>query len=161
MSRANSGRYKKGYDTKSHRKLYTPRGDFRFDNNNRTCYSKVLILLFCHYTISFYTKWRPTMFRKILLIFLFCGLTVLSVVLEYRATAETSTCSPRGLCIRVKPPDCVKPDCDVTRPLLRLSCAHRWQQPLIGDTIRSPQDCTLCLEIINSQRWRRWQRCPL
>ena len=101
------------------------------------------------------------MFRKILLIFLFCGLTILSLVLEYRATAGTSTCSsPRGLCIPVKPPDCVLPDCDVARPLLR-RCEHRWQQPLIGDTIENSQDCVLCLEIRNSQQWRRWQRCPL
>ena len=53
------------------------------------------------------------MFRKILLIFLFCGLTVLSVVLEYRATAGTSTCpSPRGPCVPVEPPACEIPDCE-------------------------------------------------
>ena len=102
------------------------------------------------------------MFRKILLIFLFCGLTVLSVVLEYRASAGPFTCSsPRGLCVPVKPPDCVLPDCDVVRPLLHASCKHTGQPSLIADTIQNPQDCTLCLEIINSQRWRRWQRCPL
>ena len=76
---------------------------------------------------------------KILLILFLCGLVVLSVVLEYRASAETPTCSPRGLCLRVQPPDCVKPDCEVLRPLLHRSCEHRWQQPLIGDTIRCPQ----------------------
>ena len=53
------------------------------------------------------------MFRKILLIFLFCGLTVLSVVLEYRATAGSSTCSsPRGLCVPVEPPVCEISDCE-------------------------------------------------
>ena len=46
--------------------------------------------------------------RKILLILFLCGLVALSVVLEYRARAETSTCSPRGLCIPVQPPDCEK-----------------------------------------------------
>ena len=53
------------------------------------------------------------MFRKILLIFLCCGLTVLSVVLEYRATAETSTCPPRReLCVPdVNPPNFEKPEC--------------------------------------------------
>ena len=53
------------------------------------------------------------MFRKILLIFLFCGLTVLSVVLEYRATAGTSICpSPRGPCVPVEPPACETSNCE-------------------------------------------------
>ena len=53
------------------------------------------------------------MFRKIFLIFLFCGLTVLSVVLEYRASAGISTCpSPRGPCVPVEPPACETPDCE-------------------------------------------------
>ena len=83
------------------------------------------------------------MFRKILLIFLCCGLTVLSVVLEYRASAKTYQCSPRGLCVPVKPPDCVRPDCGVLRPLLRVLCKHRWRQHLIADAIRCPQ--SLCV----------------
>ena len=33
------------------------RCDFRFDNDNRTCYPKTCLLLFCHYTIFFYSKW--------------------------------------------------------------------------------------------------------
>lgn len=80
------------------------------------------------------------MFRTLILIFLFCGLTVLSVVLEYGATAETSTCPPRrGLCVPdVNPPNCVRPDCEVERPLLR-RCEHRWRVPLITDAIRCPQ----------------------
>ena len=76
---------------------------------------------------------------KIPLIIFLCGLVVLSVVLEYRASAETYQCSPRGLCVPVQPPDCVKPDCEVLRLLLRISCKHRWRQHLIGDAIRCPQ----------------------
>ena len=53
------------------------------------------------------------MFRTLILIFLFCGLMVLSVVLEYRATAETYRCpSPRGLCVPVDPPACEISDCE-------------------------------------------------
>jgi len=74
------------------------------------------------------------MFRKIFLIFLFCGLTVLSVVLEYRATAATSTCPgfPRGLCVPVEPPDCKPSTCEVERPLLHRSCDRAWREHLIG-----------------------------
>ena len=81
------------------------------------------------------------MFRKIFLIFLFCGLTVLSVVLEYGATAGTSTCSgfPRGLCVPVEPPDCKLPTCEVERPLLRSSCERAWQEHFIGNVLRCPQ----------------------
>ena len=80
------------------------------------------------------------MFRKILLIFLFCGLTVLSVALEYRASAGTSTCpSPRGLCVPVEPPDCKLPTCEAVRPLLHRSCDRAWREHLIGDVIRCPQ----------------------
>ena len=79
------------------------------------------------------------MFRTLILIFLFCGLMVLSVVLEYRATAGTSTCPlPRGPCVPVKPPDCKPSTCEVARPLLHGSCAQAWREPLIGDIIRSP-----------------------
>ena len=53
------------------------------------------------------------MFRTLILIFLFCGLMVLSVVLEYRATAGSYTCpSPRGLCVPVDPPACEISDCE-------------------------------------------------
>ena len=80
------------------------------------------------------------MFRKILLIFLFCGLTVLSLVLEYRATAGTSTCpSPWDLCVPVELPDCKPSTCEVERPLLHRSCKHTWREHLIGDAIRCPQ----------------------
>ena len=80
------------------------------------------------------------MFRKILLIFLFCGPIVLSVVLEYRATAGTSICpSPRGLCVPVEPPDCKLPTCEVERPLLHRSYDRTWRQHLIGNVIRCPQ----------------------
>ena len=51
------------------------------------------------------------MLRNILLILFLCGLTFLSVVLAYRASAEMSPCSPRGLCVPVQPPECVLPDC--------------------------------------------------
>ena len=79
------------------------------------------------------------MLRILFLILFLSGLAGFSVVLEYRASAETDPCSPRGLCIPVKPPDCVLPDCDVACPLLHRSCKHRWQQHLVGDTIRCPQ----------------------
>ena len=86
------------------------------------------------------------MLRILFLIFFLCGLTIVLISLGYRASAETSTCSPRGLCVPVKPPDCVKPDCDVTRPLLRVSCAHAWRERLIGDVIRSPQSLYVVFE---------------
>ncbi len=56
------------------------------------------------------------MLRKILLIFLCCGLTAVSVFLEYRASAETYQCSPRGVCVPDVPPVCEPLDCDVSRP---------------------------------------------
>ena len=80
------------------------------------------------------------MFRTLILIFLFCGLTVLSLVLEYRATAGTYTCpSPRGPCVPVEPPDCKPSTCEVERPLLHRSCDRAWREHLIGDVIRCPQ----------------------
>ena len=81
------------------------------------------------------------MFRKIVLIFLFCGLTILSLVLEYRATARTSTCPgfPPVRVPDVQLPDCKPPTCEVERPLLHRSCEHTWRQRLIADTIRCPQ----------------------
>lgn len=84
------------------------------------------------------------MLRSLFLIFFFCGLTVLSVVLEYRASAEAYVCPshPREICVPVKPADCGSPpDCSVLPPLRR-SCERAWQEHLIGDTVRSPQ--SLC-----------------
>ena len=51
------------------------------------------------------------------LIFLYCGLIVLAVCLEYRASAGTYVCPPPPrVCIPdVKPPDCIeqtRPDCN-------------------------------------------------
>ena len=78
--------------------------------------------------------------KGFLLILFLCGLVGVSVVLEYRASAETYQCSPRGLCVpEVKPPDCVRPDCEVERPLLRSSCAPAWRKTLIERVIRCPQ----------------------
>ena len=79
------------------------------------------------------------MFRTLLLILFLCVLTAFSVVLEYRARAATYTCSPRGTCVRVKPPDCVIPDCQVMRPLLRVSCERAWREHLMKTGVRSPQ----------------------
>lgn len=82
------------------------------------------------------------MFRTFLLILFLCGLTVLSVVLEYRASAAGSECGfpPRAICVPdVKPPDCVIPDCEVLRPLLRVSCERAWREPLMKTRVRSPQ----------------------
>ena len=48
------------------------------------------------------------MLHTLFLISFLCGLTLLSVSLEYRARAETSLClsPPRGECPDTKPPDC-------------------------------------------------------
>ena len=73
-----------------------------------------------------------------LLIFLLCGLIGVSVFLAYRARAETYTCpSPRAFpCVpEVLPPDSVRPDCEVERPLLRSSCGPAWQRPVIAAAI--------------------------
>ena len=40
----------------------------------------------------------------------------MSVFLEYRASAETYQCSPRGVCVPDVPPVCEPLDCDVSRP---------------------------------------------
>lgn len=93
------------------------------------------------------------MFRTVLLLLFFCGLTVLSVVLEYKASAATYECQPLRVCMPaaplpcntlpcvpdVTPPDCPRPDCDVERPLLRRSCAHAWRAPLMKTGVRHPQ----------------------
>ena len=57
------------------------------------------------------------MFHKIFLIFLCCGLTVLSVVLEYRGSAATSVCPSPSL-PRVCVPEVKVPNCEVA-PLPR------------------------------------------
>ena len=93
------------------------------------------------------------MFRTFLLILFLSGLTAVSVVLEYKASAETFACPPVHMCLSkapppceplpcvpdVKPPDCEPLDCDVSRPLLRRTCAHAWREHLISDAMRSPQ----------------------
>lgn len=81
------------------------------------------------------------MLRKILLIFLCCGLTVASVVVEYHASAAGAVCEqPRAICVPdVKPPVCEKPDCQVMRPLLRVSCAPAWWEHFRETVRRSPQ----------------------
>ena len=80
------------------------------------------------------------MFRTLLLILFLCGLIVLSVVLEYRADAAAYECEQlRAICVPVKPPDCVIPDCQVMRPLLRVSCERAWREHLMKTRVRSPQ----------------------
>lgn len=64
------------------------------------------------------------MFRAFLLMLVLCGLTILSVVLEYRARAETYTCPspplPRVCLPEVKIPDCeVAPRPRACEPLKR------------------------------------------
>ena len=56
------------------------------------------------------------MLRILFFIFFLCGLTVVSVFLEDRASAATSQCSPRGVCVPDVPPVCEPLDCDVSRP---------------------------------------------
>ena len=62
--------------------------------------------------------------RKILLILLLCGLTAVSVVLEYRARAETYACQPERVCV----PDVKIPNCEVAPPLPR-SCEFPMKRP--------------------------------
>ncbi|MYA71881.1 hypothetical protein F4009_22200 [Candidatus Poribacteria bacterium] len=92
------------------------------------------------------------MFRSFLLILFLCGLTAVSVVLEYKASAETFACPPTRVCLPkapppcetlpcvpdVKPPDCEPLNCDVSRPLLRRACAHAWRKHLRETVRRSP-----------------------
>ena len=78
------------------------------------------------------------MFRTFLLIFSLCGLTTVSVVLSYRASAETYECPPSPVCLpeaplrcetikclpSVQPPVCKMPVCEtVPHPLHRHSGA--------------------------------------
>ena len=62
--------------------------------------------------------------RKILLILLLCGLTTVSVVLEYRASAETYACQPPRVCV----PDVKIPNCEGAVPLPR-SCGFPMKRP--------------------------------
>ena len=98
------------------------------------------------------------MFRTFLLILFLSGLTIVSVVLSYKASAETFACPPVHMCLPkapppceplpcvpdVKPPDCEPLDCDVSRPLLRRTCAHAWREHLISDAMRNPQPDLFC-----------------
>ena len=51
------------------------------------------------------------MFRTFLLILFLCGLTLFSVVLEYRARAETFACQPVRVCRVPTAPPCAEPAC--------------------------------------------------
>ena len=62
--------------------------------------------------------------RKILLMLLLCGLTAVSVVLEYRARAETYACQPPRVCV----PDVKIPNCEVAAPL-PWSCGFPMKRP--------------------------------
>ena len=62
--------------------------------------------------------------RKILLILLLCGLTTVSVVLEYRASAERYACEPLRVCV----PDVKIPNCEVAPPFPR-SCGFPMKRP--------------------------------
>jgi len=97
------------------------------------------------------------MSRSLFLIFLLCGLVAVSVVFAYRARAATQPCSPRTPCIpNVKPPDCVKPDGDVARPLLHQLCEHQWRERIIGAAIRCPQ--SLCSVDVIREKLQTVQR---
>lgn len=104
------------------------------------------------------------MFRTFLLIFSLCGLITFSVVLAYKASAETFECPPVRVCLPeapppcetlpcvpdVKPPDCEPLDCDASRPFLRRSCARAWREHLISDAMRNPQPiCFVDVKSIN------------
>ena len=95
------------------------------------------------------------MFRTFLLIFSLCGLTALSVMLSYRASAEAYECQPQPvglpeaplpyemiLCLpSVQPPACEMPECQaVPHPLHRQSrkCLRLWHE--VSETVfASPQ----------------------
>lgn len=67
--------------------------------------------------------------RKILLILFLCGLTAVSVfleyrALEYRARAETYACQPERVCV----PDVKIPNCEVAPPL-PWSCEFPMKRP--------------------------------
>ena len=94
------------------------------------------------------------MFRTFLFILFLCGLTAVSVVFEYKASAAAYTCQPQCVCQpaspppcqpmlclpSVQPPDCPRPDCEgVQHPLLRRSCAQMWREHLMKTGVRSPQ----------------------
>ena len=93
------------------------------------------------------------MFRTFLLMLFLCGLTAVSVVLSYRASAEPFACHVAPICLpeaplgcqtiaclpEVQPPECEVPDCAVLRPLLRRSCAQMWREHLRDTVRRSPQ----------------------
>lgn len=64
------------------------------------------------------------MFRTFLLILFLFGLTAVSVVLEYRASAETYACQPPRVCV----PDVKIPNCEEAAPLLR-SCGFPMKRP--------------------------------
>ena len=46
------------------------------------------------------------MFRTFLLILFLCGLTAISVVLSYKASAATYECQPARVCLPEAPPPC-------------------------------------------------------
>ena len=70
---------------------------------------------------SYVLSRKMTMLRKIFLIILCCGLTIVSVSLEYRARAETYICPPPRVCVpEVKIPNCeVAPRPRACEPLKR------------------------------------------
>ena len=75
------------------------------------------------------------MLRILFLIFFLCGFTVLSVFLEYRASAEVShECPSDRVCVPKPRPRA----CEVLPPSRR-SCERAWQEHIIGNAIRSPQ----------------------
>ena len=95
------------------------------------------------------------MFRTSLLIFSLCGLTALSVVLSYSASAEMYGCQPQRVCLpeaplpcgtilclpSVQPPACEMPECQaVPHPLNQQSrkCLRLWHR--VSETVfASPQ----------------------
>lgn len=81
------------------------------------------------------------MLRILFLILFLCGLTIVSVSLEYRASAAGAACEfpLRAICVPdVKPPDCEIPDCEVLPPVRR-SCEHASRAYLMKTGVRSPQ----------------------
>ena len=68
------------------------------------------------------------MFHRFLLILFLCGLTAVSVVLSYRASAEPFACPPSPVCLPETPPPCET-----------IRCLPSWQKQMIEPVMRSPQ----------------------
>ncbi len=86
------------------------------------------------------------MFRKILLMLFLCGLTAVSVVLSYKASAATYACQVAPVCrFPETPPPCETLPCRFP--------SVQWQKQMTDPVMRSPQ--------VFPQRWTDAMLCRL